>query len=165
MQWNYWAGNSINLQVKMHEDGKIQFCYGSIDGEINNPSASIGISMSPGGNNWYISVTPGTPATSSSTTSNNSITGYPGNGVVYEFLPTVAAANDLAATSVTGNLTPSINAATIYNVGVRNRGHKPTKHLFSSTDQCRRHRARQCGRSYIGTRSKPQLPYQLDSHG
>lgn len=125
LQWNYWAGNSINLQVKLHEDGKIQFCYGSIDGEINNPSASIGINMSPGGNNWYISVSPGPPATSSNTTSDNSITAYPGNGVVYEFLPLVASANDLAATSVTGNLTPSINAATIYNVGVRNRGTNP----------------------------------------
>jgi len=122
LRWNYSGGTSINMQVKLHESGKIQFCYGPMTGTINNPSASIGINMNPGGSGWFYSITPGTPALYSDTNSNNSITEYPGEGVVYEFIPSVAQPNDMAAVSVTGNTTPSVNSATTYNVTVRNRG-------------------------------------------
>jgi hypothetical protein len=58
LRWNYSGGTSINMQVKLHESGKIQFCYGPMTGTINNPSASIGINMNPGGSGWFYSITP-----------------------------------------------------------------------------------------------------------
>ncbi|MDD2332639.1 MAG: choice-of-anchor D domain-containing protein, partial [Candidatus Cloacimonetes bacterium] len=90
-----------------------------------NASASIGINMSPGGTGWFYSITPGTVPIASTTAENTSVSIYPNNGTVYEFLPTVASPNDLQALSILGNTTPSVNTPTNYVVSVRNRGTNP----------------------------------------
>ena len=68
LKWNYLSTTLFNLQVRLYESGKIDFVYGSASGTPNIPSASIGINMLPGGSGWFYSVTPGTPATASTTT-------------------------------------------------------------------------------------------------
>ncbi len=125
LRWNYSGDNQFNLQIRLYESGKLDFVYGSATGVPNWPSASIGINMSPGGTGWFYSVTPGTPTTASTTVENNSISVFPSAGEIYEFLPSVPAANDLAAIGLTGNLTPSVDTPTIYTVTVRNRGSNP----------------------------------------
>ena len=125
LKWNYYSTAMFNLQVRLYESGKIDFIYGSTDGTPNNPSASIGINMLPGGSGWFYSVTPGTPATASTTTENNAVNVWPGEGTVYEFNPVVAVPNDLAALSVTGNTTPTAGQSYNYIVTVRNRGSNP----------------------------------------
>lgn len=122
LKWNYSATNQFNMQVRLYENGKVDFVYGSAVGTPNSPSASIGINMGPGGNGWFYSVTPGTPSTASTTTENGSISTFPPSGTIFEFLPSIAAANDMQALTVTGNTTPSMGNATNYTVTVRNRG-------------------------------------------
>jgi len=125
LKWNYLSTTLFNLQVRLYESGKIDFVYGSASGTPNIPSASIGINMLPGGSGWFYSVTPGTPATASTTTANNAVNVWPGEGTVYEFNPVVAVPNDLAALSVTGNTIPTAGQSTNYIVTVRNRGTNP----------------------------------------
>ena len=122
LKWNYSATNQFNMQVRLYENGKVDFVYGSAVGTPNSPSASIGINMGPGGSGWFFSVTPGTPSTVSTTNENASISTFPPSGTIFEFLPSVAAANDMQALTVTGNTTPSVGNATNYTVTVRNRG-------------------------------------------
>jgi hypothetical protein len=123
--WNYSGTTTYNLQVQMQENGKITFVYGTNTGAPNSPSASIGINMSPGGANWFYSVSPGAVPTVSQTTENNTISAFPDAGTKYEFIPVVAAQNDLACIGLTGNTTPSVGNATVYTVTVRNRGSLP----------------------------------------
>ena len=78
--------------------------------------------MSPGGVNNYYSVTPGTPATVSSTAENTTINAIPPQGTVYEFNPVIAVPNDLSAVSVVGNTTPTAGISANYTITVRNRG-------------------------------------------
>jgi hypothetical protein len=59
LRWNYSADNSLDFQVLLYENGKIEFCYGPSSGANNYPSASIGINMAPGGSESFISITPG----------------------------------------------------------------------------------------------------------
>ncbi|MDZ4181941.1 MAG: carboxypeptidase regulatory-like domain-containing protein [Candidatus Cloacimonadaceae bacterium] len=125
LRWNYSATNQFNLQVRLYETGKIDFIYGSYTGTPSNASASIGINMAPGGANWMYSVTPGPPASVSQTAENTSISAFPANGTIYEFLPAVPVANDMAAVGLTGNTTPSQGTPTNYTVTVRNRGSNP----------------------------------------
>ena len=122
LSWNYSGDNQFNFQVKFHENGKIQFNYGSSTGTPNSPSASIGLNMVPGGTGWFFSVTPGTPSTASTTVSNNSLSVFPPANTLFEFVPVVASPNDLTCNSLTGNTTPSVNTPTVYTVTVRNRG-------------------------------------------
>ena len=122
LRWNHFSGSYFNLQVRLYESGKIDFVYGSSTGDPSYPSASIGINMPPGGSGWFYSVTPGTPATASTTTENSTITVWPGQGTIYEFNPLV---NNLAALSVTGNTTPIAGQSSNYIVTVRNRGTNP----------------------------------------
>lgn len=122
LAWNYNGTTSYNMQVKIYETGKIGFHYGSNTGAPNNPSASIGINMSPGGTDWFYSVSPGAAATVSQTVENITIADFPADGTIYEFIPTVAAQNDLAAMSLSGNQTPSVGTPNIYTVTIRNRG-------------------------------------------
>lgn len=103
LKWNYTASSFFNLQVKLYETGKIEFIYGFATGSPNSPSASIGINMLPGGSEWFYSVTPGNPATVSTTTENNQISIWPGEGTIYEFNPVILFSNDLAALSISGN--------------------------------------------------------------
>jgi hypothetical protein len=125
LKWNYYSSTFFNLQVRLHEGGTIEFHYGPSTGAPNSPSASIGINMSPGGAGWFYSVTPGTPATVSTTVSNNNITSWPGEGIQYVFSPMVASPNDLAGVSITGNITPSAGIVSNYEVTIRNRGSNP----------------------------------------
>ncbi|MDD4035457.1 MAG: carboxypeptidase regulatory-like domain-containing protein [Candidatus Cloacimonetes bacterium] len=125
LRWNYSADNSLDFQVLLYENGKIEFCYGPSSGANNYPSASIGINMAPGGSESFISITPGTPAIYSITLANNSIVEYPGNGVIYQFIPVTPQGDDLSATSISGNRTPSVNSPTVYNINIRNRGVNP----------------------------------------
>ncbi|MEF3694685.1 MAG: hypothetical protein V3576_04985, partial [Candidatus Cloacimonadota bacterium] len=74
LMWNYSGTAGYNFQVNLYETGKITFAYGSNPGAPNSPSASIGINMLPGGAGWYFSVTPGAPASASTTTHNGAIT-------------------------------------------------------------------------------------------
>ncbi|PKN80856.1 MAG: hypothetical protein CVU48_00615 [Candidatus Cloacimonetes bacterium HGW-Cloacimonetes-1] len=123
VKWNYSGDNSFNFQVKMYENGKVEFCYGSFTGTPNSPSASIGINMSPGNTNWFYSYTPGVGV--STTVENGNISTIPASGTVLQFIPAVATPNDLAAQSITGNLTPTAGTASNYTVTVRNRGTSP----------------------------------------
>jgi hypothetical protein len=122
LQWNYWSGNQHNFQVWFYENGKIEFVYGTSSAAPSNASASIGINMVPGGANNYYSVTPGTPATASYTTENTSVATWPGNGTKYIFDVVAPAPNDMAALSITGNMTPTQGSASNYTISVRNSG-------------------------------------------
>lgn len=134
--WDYSATNQIDLQIKLFESGKIQFVYGPADGNPTTPSASIGINMLPGGTGWYYSVTPGSPATASTTTENSNIIAYPGVNTVYSFEPAVSYPDDLAGVSVTGDITPVVGTQNTYTVTIRNQGTNP-----QSTYQVRLYRA------------------------
>ena len=125
LQWNYWADNSIDFQVRLYESGKIDFIYGPMTNDPANASASIGINMLPGGTGWFYSITPGVVPGFSTTVESSLISTYPGNGTLYEFLPVVAQPNDMAAVAIVGNVTPSIGNATTYTITVRNRGTSP----------------------------------------
>ncbi len=125
LKWNYNSSTLFNFQVRIYETGKIDMVYGSSTGAPNLPSASIGINMAPGGSGWFYSVTPGPPATVSTTADNNLISAFPAQGTIYEFNPVVAVPNDLAALSVSGNPTPSVGIASNYTITVRNRGSNP----------------------------------------
>ncbi len=82
------AGKTVSFQVVLHENGQIDFNYG-VNNSDESRSASIGINESPGGSGNFISVTPGSPATTSSSSANNSIStsSYPGDGHIYTFTP------------------------------------------------------------------------------
>ncbi|MCK9165462.1 MAG: hypothetical protein M0P45_06505, partial [Candidatus Cloacimonas sp.] len=123
-KWNYSGPVGFNFQVQLYETGKISIIYGASGGTPNNPSASIGINMGPGGSGWYYSIDPIT-GTASTTTETNNITTFPVQGTVYEFNPVVAQPNDLAATGISGNTTPSVGISATYTVTVRNRGSNP----------------------------------------
>jgi hypothetical protein len=122
MKWNYSSTTQFNLQAKMYETGQIQFIYGPTTSTPSAASASIGINMLPGGVNNFYSVTVGPPATVSSTVENTSITTWPGNGTIYQFDPPVAVPNDMGASSITGNTTPTVGSPSNYTVTVRNWG-------------------------------------------
>ena len=124
-QWDYSANNQFSFQVRLHENGRIQFHYGPSSGAPVDADASIGINMSPGGNDWFYSVTPGTPATASTTAENNTINVFPSSGEIYEFAVPMQYTNDLACASVSGSLNPVVNAAASYTVGVVNLGLAP----------------------------------------
>jgi hypothetical protein len=124
-RWNNLSTITFDFQAKLYENGKIEFVYGNATGTPTNPSASIGINMTPGGSDYYMSITPGTPASSSSTTEMSTITSFPGNGVIYDFNPVIPAPNDMACQSITGNLTPTQGVISRYRVNIRNTGSNP----------------------------------------
>jgi hypothetical protein len=135
-KWNYSGTNQFNFQARLYETGKIDIIYGSSVGTPNNPSASIGINMAPGGAGWFYSVNfEGTASTTSETSSLNNL---PTQGTVYEFNPAIAVANDLAALAIMGNVTPSVGTLSTYTATIRNRGTDPqttyTVKLFSGAD-------------------------------
>ena len=120
--WNYNADNQFNFQVKLYENGKIEFRYGTSTGTPSSANASIGININPGGSQYFYSVTPGTPATVSYVAENNLISAFPGNGVIYTFDIVAPVPNDMAALSILGNLSPTAGTASNYTVMVRNMG-------------------------------------------
>ncbi|HNQ43134.1 MAG TPA: hypothetical protein PKI59_01840, partial [Candidatus Cloacimonadota bacterium] len=125
LHWNYWAENAIDFQVRLYETGKIDFLYGTISADPANANASIGINMLPGGTDWFYSITPGAVPGFSTIAETSSISTYPGNGTLYEFIPVVAQPNDMAALAIQGNVTPSVDNLTTYTITVRNRGTAP----------------------------------------
>ncbi|MDD3606749.1 MAG: CARDB domain-containing protein, partial [Candidatus Cloacimonas acidaminovorans] len=125
LKWRYSATTLFNLQARLYENGKIDFVYGSSTGDPAYPSASIGINVLPGGSGWFYSITPGTPATASTTLENATIAAWPGEGTIYEFNPVAPVPNDLAARSITGNTTPTAEQSYDYVITVRNRGTNP----------------------------------------
>lgn len=121
-KWNYYANNQFSFQVKLYESGKISIHYGPRSGTPSNPSASIGINMAPGGQYWFYSVTPGSPATASFETENNTITEFPALNTVYEFNPAPPLNNDLTALSITGNNSLQVGVPAEFTVSVKNTG-------------------------------------------
>jgi hypothetical protein len=122
LKWDNNSSTLFDFQVRLYESGKIDFVYGTSTGVPNNPSASIGINMLPGGSGWFYSVTPGTPSTFSTTVSNDSVTNFPTEGTIYEFNPVVAIINDLGAISITGPTTPTVGESYGFEITIRNFG-------------------------------------------
>jgi hypothetical protein len=122
VEWNYSSTTQFNYQAKLYENGKIELVYGPTASTPTSASASIGINMLPGGVNNFWSVTPGATATASSTVENTAVATWPGSGTVYQFNPPVAVPNDMGASSISGNLTPSVGTASPYVVSIRNWG-------------------------------------------
>ncbi len=80
----YGGGATLMAQIVLYESSfNIELKYGASSGSFS--SGSIGINESPGGSSHYISVTPGSPASSSTTTAANSLTAAPADGVNYLF--------------------------------------------------------------------------------
>ncbi len=96
-RWNFSSssGTFQDFQIVLSEaDMSIGFVYGTTN-TPNNPSASIGINGNSTGSTSFLSVTPGGPATVSSTSANNNIgsnTGLTNNAFVF-----TPPAGDLAA--------------------------------------------------------------------
>ncbi|MDP2174102.1 MAG: carboxypeptidase regulatory-like domain-containing protein [Candidatus Cloacimonadaceae bacterium] len=128
IKWYYSVApvNLINFQIKLFQGtNKIEFVYGTMgDAPGTSATASIGLSGAVAGN--YLSITPASPtATYSSTVAFAGINGTHVpflTGNKYVFTPPVPAQNDLAATAINGNTTPSVGNPTNYTVTVYNRG-------------------------------------------
>ena len=89
VKWNYNGTAGQNFQVRLYETTNvIQFVYGAMV-TPNSLSASIGISDATGGSTHFISVTPASPPTYSTTTANNGISAitYLTSGTTYTFTP------------------------------------------------------------------------------
>ncbi len=68
------SANDMSFLVQLHEgSNEIVFYYGHIDSGTSGLSASIGMNANNGTTTTFISVTPGSPASTSRTTANNSI--------------------------------------------------------------------------------------------
>jgi len=121
-KWTYSGTNQFSFQVRLYESGTVEMKYGPRNGAPSYPSASIGINMAPGGSGWFYSVTPGSPATASTTVENNQIDAFPALNTMYVFTPIDQINNDLAATSVTGDASPLAGSSYTYAVTVENPG-------------------------------------------
>jgi hypothetical protein len=85
--WDYDGVPSQNFQVKLYETSdKIEFIYGALT-TPNNPGATIGINMAPGGANNFYSITPGPTFSYSTTVENANISNiaYLPLGTTYTF--------------------------------------------------------------------------------
>jgi hypothetical protein len=101
------GGGVVTDQVVLYETtNNIEYKYGaSVTGF---DSASIGFTMDPGNTNNFISVTPGTPATTSTTVPDDALVVPPADGTNYLFTynppvcspPTALAATNVANTTV-----------------------------------------------------------------
>lgn len=91
MKWWYTAANeNRHFQVRLYETSHvIEFYYNIIDAPVSSyAAATIGISDATGGIGHFLSVTPGTTATASSSVSNNNINSAQYlNGYQYRFVP------------------------------------------------------------------------------
>ena len=122
MKWPTNTPTQFNYQVRLHENSKIEFLYGPGVGNTSNASASIGINMLPGDYENYISITPGSPATFSTTWENSNVNTWPGVNTKYVFNVNIPHANDLAAMSISGNQLPSVGLISTYSIGIKNYG-------------------------------------------
>ncbi|MCC6700663.1 MAG: hypothetical protein IT221_04020, partial [Fluviicola sp.] len=123
------AEPTIDCQVMLYETtGVIEFVYGSTSASLAVATASIGISGASGN---YKSVTPLSPAntsTTSSSTENSTISSavnFP-SGTIYTFTPPVAPtltyawspATNLSSTSISNPVASNITSPVTYTVGV-----------------------------------------------
>jgi hypothetical protein len=107
------SGSSTNptasFQIKLYEtSNKIEIIYGGTSGALLSTTASIGITGAIGN---YLSVTPGSPATVSSSTANNSISSatlFP-NGTIYTFTPPSCLAPSAITSSAVTTTTATIS--------------------------------------------------------
>ncbi|MCX6257270.1 MAG: right-handed parallel beta-helix repeat-containing protein, partial [Bacteroidia bacterium] len=79
--------HTYNFQIKLYETSNaVQFCYGAIN-IYSGSTGSIGLVDQTGGSGHFISVSPGSPATTSMTAANNSIASFSYSNLVYTFNP------------------------------------------------------------------------------
>jgi len=96
------ATTKASFQIRLSEGTNgIQIIYGPSD--LGTFSASIGLNSAPGGTGNFLSVTPGSPATTSSTTANNAIATAPASGTTYSFLPPAASTVTAIASGLWSN--------------------------------------------------------------
>lgn len=118
-RWPYNGGtNRCDFQVSLYETGLIKFIYGDSFGDTSAGSASIGINMSPAGNGYFWSVTPGNPPTAVTSGENYNINTFPSSGTVYSFVPRPAIINDLRVTGISCNPHYYLDAGEAFNVNV-----------------------------------------------
>ena len=124
-KWNYNGMNEYSFMVRMHETGQIDFIYGPHIGTPNNPSASIGINMIPGGANYYFSIQPGTPSIASNTTSYNNIQTPLPEDTMFVFMPRTGLSVNAAAVNLNGPQTPMQSVSATYTIKAGNAGSSP----------------------------------------
>jgi hypothetical protein len=115
MRWDLSGTENANFQIVLYETpNMIDFVYGTF-GTVSNSSggASIGINDATGGSGHFVSVTPASTPTTSTTTANNAIGSatFLTSGLVYRFTPFLT--NDMQAYAF---VTPSANASIQPNV-------------------------------------------------
>ncbi len=97
-----YEGMTVSFQIKLYENsGIIELIYGDMTQASGwTASATIGINDLEGSDAVFASITPGTPATVSNSTSNNTIAGTIISGItsgtIYRFVP-IFLTNDLMA--------------------------------------------------------------------
>jgi hypothetical protein len=110
----YGGGATTTVQAVLYEgNNNIEFRYGNSTG---NFSASIGLIEGTGGSGHFMSLTPGSPTTTSTSNSNNSISLQPTNGTNYLFSHNDAPSNlnesNITSTSASLNWTENGSATT-----------------------------------------------------
>lgn len=107
IRWLLSGGSQQNFQLKLYETTNvIEFIYGAMLAPIGSASASIGINDATGGAGHFLSITPGTTPTYSSTVANNTINAATNltNGLTYIFTPSSCISpGNLAANAITQN--------------------------------------------------------------
>jgi len=118
IRWNYSTGGQQNFQVKLYETTNVvQFVYGTMS-TPSLASASIGINDATGGSGHFISITPASSPTFSTTTANNSISAstYLTSGLTYTFIPNNncvgATTLTIGAAAITGNVAGATQSTT-----------------------------------------------------
>jgi hypothetical protein len=122
VKWNAYGMNEYNFMTRLHETGQVDFIYGPHDGAPNNPSASIGMSIAPGGTGNYLSVLPGIPAQVSSSTQYQNLQTPLESGMMYIFMPKTLISANVAAVNLSGPKNPMQNVASNYTITVGNAG-------------------------------------------
>jgi hypothetical protein len=128
--WDYLTeprNSYVDFQIVIKEDNSIAIKYGPSSATNPRPQAgaSIGLNMLPGGVGNFFSVTPGAPATVSTTAENDTIRVHVPNGTAYYF--NTAVQNDLAATELDGPSNPSMGLVNTFSIsGTMARFLKPT---------------------------------------
>ncbi len=98
IKWKFCSGTQQNFQVRLYETtNKIEIIYGTMNTPLNGPSASIGMNDFTGGPGHFLSVTPASTPTVSSTTSYDNITDITDltpSGLTYTFIPKLSVLPD-----------------------------------------------------------------------
>ncbi len=126
--WYVGTTNLINFQIKLYETtNKVEFVYGTM-GNVPGGSESVSIGINDAASN-YISVTPASPPTYSSTVPNNTVgtahVAFLTSGMIYTFTPNALLASDVGVFSVDVTTPQPINATIAPKATVRNYGLNP----------------------------------------